>query len=85
MDTPLDTSFLANMGIASLVVSLVFIVVFIVAWYKIFTKAGYPGWYTILMFIPAINLIIFLVFAFGQWPILKGQTPSMPQAPAEGE
>lgn len=71
-------SSLASMGITSLIIMLVVAVVFLIAWYKIFKKAGYPGWYVILMIIPVVNLIIFLVFAFGQWPILKGSAPQPP-------
>ena len=69
---------LASMGIASLAVMVISFVVFILAWYKIFKKAGYPGWYVILMILPFVNLVIFLIFAFGQWPVLKGSAPQPP-------
>jgi len=74
----MDISSLMQTGVTSLIVMLVVAVVFLIAWYKIFKKAGYPGWYVILMIIPAINLIIFLIFAFGQWPVLKGSAPQPP-------
>lgn len=41
----------------------------IVAWVKIFTKAGYSGDLVVLMLIPLVNIITFLWFAFTTWPI----------------
>ncbi len=76
-----NSSALASMGIATLLIMLVSFIVLLVAWYKIFKKAGYPGWYTILMIIPIVNLIIFLVFAFSQWPVLKESAPQPPATP----
>ncbi len=37
--------------------------------WKIATKAGYPGAYSLLMLIPLVNIIIFIMFAFTEWPI----------------
>jgi hypothetical protein len=45
--------------------------IFLLAWWKIYQKAGYPGWLTFLWFIPGVNLIWFLIFAFSCWPIIK--------------
>ena len=39
--------------------------------WKIFQKAGYPGWYFILLFIPGVNLIALFYFAFTEWPVHK--------------
>jgi hypothetical protein len=36
---------------------------------KIITKAGYSGWYVLTAFVPILNIVMFLVFAFGKWPI----------------
>lgn len=74
----MDSSSFMQAGVTSLIVMLVVAVVFLIAWYKIFKKAGYPGWYVILMIIPAVNLVIFLIFAFGQWPALKASAPQPP-------
>ena len=52
-------------------VTLVSLVITIIAWWTIFSKAGYNGALSLLFFIPIANLIIFLVFAFGKWPILR--------------
>ena len=50
---------------------LVFVVLGIVIWWKIFSKAGYNGAMGLLMLIPIVNLIMLLVLAFGEWPIYK--------------
>ena len=80
-------SILGGIGIASLLFMLALFAVMVIAWWKIFKKAGYPAWYAILMFVPFVNLIIFLIFAFGQWPILKGQeaAPAPASAPPTPE
>ena len=43
-----------------LVISLIILVITIIAWWTIFSKAGYSG-----------ALSLFLVFAFGKWPVLR--------------
>ena len=78
-------SMLANMGIVSIILFIVFLALFLKVWWNIFKKAGYSGWLGILMILPIVNLVLLLVLAFAEWPILKGQSTSMPQAPAEGE
>ncbi len=52
-----------------LLVSLVTLVLTIVIWWKIFSKAGYSGALGLLMLVPIANLIMLLVLAFGTWPI----------------
>jgi len=53
------------------VISLISLVISIIAWWAIFSKAGYSGALSLLFFIPIAGLIMFLVFAFGKWPILR--------------
>jgi hypothetical protein len=38
---------------------------------KIFSKAGYSWALGLLMFVPVVNIIMFLVLAFSDWPISK--------------
>ena len=40
-------------------------------WGKIFSKTGYGWALGLLMLIPIANLIMLLVLAFGDWPVLK--------------
>jgi hypothetical protein len=71
--------------------SIIMIIVAVVIWWKIFSKAGYSGAMGLLMFIPLVNLIALLILAFGEWPIqrevqmLRQQLAQQSQAyPAQG-
>jgi len=46
-------------------------VLFIVGWVKILGKAGYSGWWVLIGVVPIANLVMFLVFAFSEWPIVR--------------
>jgi uncharacterized membrane protein YhaH (DUF805 family) len=35
---------------------------------KILHKAGFSGWFSILSFIPIVNLMVLWIFAFMPWP-----------------
>jgi hypothetical protein len=50
---------------------LVVMIIAVVALCKIFSKAGYCWALGLLMFVPIANLVMFLVLAFSDWPILK--------------
>jgi hypothetical protein len=54
-----------------LVISLVLLVFAVIVWWKIFSKAGYSGAMGLLMFVPIANLIVLLMLAFGEWPIMR--------------
>lgn len=41
----------------------------IAAWWRIFARTGYPGVLGLSMFVPGINVVVFLWFAFMEWPI----------------
>ncbi|GGA24781.1 hypothetical protein [Dyella nitratireducens] len=49
------------------------ILAIIPAW-KIVSKAGYNGAWSLLIFVPLVNLIMMYVFAFSQWPMERGRT-----------
>jgi len=61
--------FFATFGLVMLLVC----VFMIFCYWKIFSKAGYSGALSLLMLVPLVNLIVFVWFAFAQWPVLKGQ------------
>lgn len=56
---------------------IVFLLFVFVPWtyWRILRKAGYAGWWFLLMFVPLLNLVMVWVFAFKTWPVLeqKGQ------------
>ena len=47
---------------------LMMVIVFIVPLWKILTKAGFNGAWSLLTFIPMVNIIALWVFAFSKWP-----------------
>jgi uncharacterized membrane protein YhaH (DUF805 family) len=40
---------------------------------RILHKAGYSGWWSLLMLIPLLNIAVIWVFAFADWPALKAR------------
>ena len=52
------------------IVVLVIIAVYVIPAVKIVKKAGYSGWWCVLMLIPVVNLVAYWVFAFARWPSL---------------
>jgi hypothetical protein len=40
---------------------------------KILSKAGYSGAWVLIGLVPIANLVMFLVFAFSDWPVVRAQ------------
>jgi hypothetical protein len=51
------------------VIGLVVLIFSLVCQVKIISKAGYSGWYVLTGFVPILGFVMFLIFAFGKWPI----------------
>jgi hypothetical protein len=49
----------------------VLLVLMIIVWWKIFEKTGYGGAMSLLMLLPIVNIVMLLVLAFGEWPVLQ--------------
>jgi uncharacterized membrane protein YhaH (DUF805 family) len=58
-------AFVAAYGIFLIIVLIFAIVIY----WRIASKAGYPGALALLMIVPFVNLILLLIFAFTEWPI----------------
>jgi hypothetical protein len=54
-----------------IIIVLVLVLLKIICFWKIVSKAGYPGVLSLLTLLPLVNLIMFLVFAFAEWPVEK--------------
>ena len=61
-------------GAVVLVLYLALLILTIVASVKILTKAGYSGWWILIAIVPVVNMIMFFVFAFSEWPVLRRQS-----------
>ena len=46
------------------------VLVFLWPCWRIFKKAGYPGWLSLLLLIPFVNIAIIWFLAFASWPAL---------------
>ncbi|MEO6990880.1 MAG: hypothetical protein ABI346_10015 [Candidatus Baltobacteraceae bacterium] len=60
---------IAAYGLVISVFVLGFVVLSIVAYWRIAAKAGYNGALSLLLFVPLANFAIMLIFAFSEWPI----------------
>jgi uncharacterized membrane protein YhaH (DUF805 family) len=49
----------------------VFLIVFVWAYVRIIRRAGYSGWWILIGLVPLLNVVMFLVFAFKEWPIQR--------------
>jgi uncharacterized membrane protein YhaH (DUF805 family) len=38
---------------------------------KILQKAGYSGWWCLIVFVPLVDIVMLYVFAFANWPSLR--------------
>jgi hypothetical protein len=69
--TPAQMSQLGSVLAAEGVFFLAFIALSIYVNWRIAVKAGYQGAYSLLMLVPLVNLVVYLIFAFTDWPIEK--------------
>ncbi|MBO0898820.1 hypothetical protein J1G44_06720 [Cellulomonas sp. zg-ZUI199] len=58
-------------GGVGLAVLIAVYVVMLVAYVRIIQKAGYSGWWVLVGLVPVLNVVMFLVFAFSRWPVLR--------------
>lgn len=65
------SAFIAGYALVVGLIMIVSIVFAVIVWWRIFSKAGYSGAMSLLMFVPIANLIILCVLAFGEWPIYR--------------
>ena len=59
---------LAGSGFVFLFIAVVLVFSVFVYW-RVASKAGYNGALSLLMFIPLVNFVMILIFAFSEWPI----------------
>ncbi|QDU50338.1 hypothetical protein [Gimesia panareensis] len=45
----------------------------VVPFWMICSKAGFPGWLSLVMLIPMLNLFLLFFLAFAEWPALKAK------------
>ena len=60
-----------GIGLPELIVIAVIGTVVILPFWKIFKKAGYSGWLSLIMIIPFVGILGLFYLAFAQWPIQR--------------
>jgi len=59
--------------VGGLLVIFVALPIFVIPYWKIFSKAGFAGALSLLMIIPLVNLIVLYVIAFSEWKMKPGK------------
>ena len=77
---------------AIVIVAVAVWVVMLLAYVSIIRRAGYSGWWVLIGLAPIANIVMFLVFAFKEWPIQRelaqlrqgaGRAPGAPGMPGQ--
>jgi uncharacterized membrane protein YhaH (DUF805 family) len=63
---------LGGLSVFHFIIVIVVLVLYFVPIVKILHKAGYSGWWSLIVLVPVVNIIMFYVFAFANWPALGG-------------
>lgn len=56
-------------GVTLLIWLTLWVLIFVVPIVKVLNRVGFSGWWSILWFVPLVNLIALWIFAFARWPI----------------
>ena len=62
---------MGGLSILHLLIVVVILILYFLPIVKILQKAGYSGWWCLIVFIPLVNVVMFYVFAFANWPVLR--------------
>lgn len=62
---------MGSMSILHWVIVAVALATAIVPSVKVLGKAGFSGWWVVLLFVPVVNIVAIWVFAFVDWPSLS--------------
>lgn len=60
-----------SVGLTIVGLYLVILILMVWAYVRIIRRAGYSGWWILIGLVPLVNLVMFLVFAFKEWPIQR--------------
>ena len=58
-------------GVWEFLIIISILVLLVLPFWTIFSKAGYSSWWSLLILIPWFNLFVIYYFAFSKWPIYK--------------
>ncbi|MFO7324334.1 MAG: hypothetical protein DIU62_001335 [Pseudomonadota bacterium] len=61
-------------GAAAWIFLLICLVVYLVPVWRIVSKAGFNGAFSLLSLVPIVNIVMLWVFAFIDWPVERDRT-----------
>jgi uncharacterized membrane protein YhaH (DUF805 family) len=62
-----------SISVVHILIVIAVLVIYFIPAIKILNKAGYSGWWSLLLLVPLVNIVMIFVFAFADWPALRGQ------------
>ena len=62
---------MGGLSVFHLLIVLIVLAIYLVPAVKILQKAGYSGWWCLILLVPLVNIIMIYVFAFADWPALR--------------
>jgi uncharacterized membrane protein YhaH (DUF805 family) len=62
---------MGGLSILHVLIVVVILILYFLPIVKILQKAGYSGWWCLIVFVPLVNVVMFYVFAFANWPVLR--------------
>jgi hypothetical protein len=74
--------FFPGLGFLYFLLVAAFVALVVVAFWRIFSKAGFPGALSLLMLVPFVNVAAVAFLGFASWPALKQPVAPAPAAPA---
>ena len=70
--TDTSTGTLSGVALAVvIIIGIAFWLVFVIAYIKIISRAGYSGWWVLIVIVPIANIVMLLIFAYKEWPIQR--------------
>lgn len=60
-----------TVGLSVVGLYLAILIVVLWAYIRIIQRAGYSGWWILIGVVPLVNVVMFLLFAFKEWPIQR--------------
>jgi len=73
------------LALALLALSALPVLLSIVAVVRIVQRAGFSGWWTLVILVPVVNMAALWYFAFAEWPLTRPRSPqSSPSQTPQG-
>ena len=66
-----NDNIISSISLSQLTILLIVAIIIVIPFWKITERAGYSGWFSLLILIPGINLVYVYFLGFSNWPSLK--------------